>query len=159
MRARQRALLLGALWPGFGQLACRRARLGLALGLAPMVLWIAAFRGFGGPAALAWLALWAWGIGDLVIVLWVVPARRERADRLLRAGVAYLLRGDLARAEGSLDRAASLSRLPAAALYLAQAERRLGRKPTRLARLSQEVRGGAWRWEIERAMAAQGGLR
>jgi hypothetical protein len=112
------------------------------------------FANWRGWMVLGWLGLWVGGQLDLFGVLVLKPARRERADLLLRAGVAYLLRGDATRAAGALGRSASLDQVPAVQLYLAEAERQLGRNRRarrRLADLAQGSRGDAWRWEIARA--------
>ena len=156
--------VLALLWPGLGQLKAARRRLGLFLGLAAVplsmrALWAepdfgisaASASSWAESAALGWLALWAWGLIDLACVLVLAPARRARADRLLRAGVGYLLRGDSARARIALERSVFLARSPAASLYLAEAERRDGRGGRASRRLAALLRAGwasAWRWEI-----------
>lgn len=153
----RRALMLGALWPGLGQLALGTslpgtllAMGGLALGLAVLdarVAWTL-------PAVLAWLTLWAGGEGELLNRLVFRPLRQERADRLLRSGMAYLLQGDSVRACSALSRADALGGSPAAALYLVQAERAQGRHAQadrRLTTLQARPRAAAWRWEIARA--------
>ena len=165
MSGKGTAFLGAAFWPGLGQLSAGRRRLGLGLSFSALGLAHVALSPYGkawAPSAvLGWIALWAWGMGDLLAVLVVIPARRERADRLLRAGVAYLLRGDSARALGSLERAVALGGQPAAVLYLAEAERRQGhhrRASRRLSALAASPKGRDWRWEVERArMSTEGG--
>lgn len=165
------SLIAGALWPGLGQLHAGRTRAGTclamgALGLADVILtgrlepdgFLAPWKV---PALLGWLCLWALGMGDLVNALVLAPARRQRADRLLRSGIAFLLRGELARAAAALERAVALKAGPAATMHLAETERRLGKADRAERRLSAlAVTATDWQWEIRRAREAlktQGG--
>ena len=161
---RRLPFLLAALWPGLGQLVAGRVRAGTCLCLAALGLADAAMLGrmdpsgplasAAGPALLGWILLWAGGLGDLFLVLILVPGRRERARRLLKAGVVYLLRGDAARAEEALSRAVTLGAGPAASLYLAEAEKAAGhggRAGRRLASLAADPDAAAWAWETSRA--------
>lgn len=161
---RRLAFSLGALWPGLGQLVAGRSRSGAALGLGALGLGGLALSGrldpagplapFAESAALGWLVLWVCGLGHLLAALVVGPARRERSARLLRAGVAYLLRGDLPRASEALDRSVCLGGGPAASLYLAEVERAQGegrRAKRRLAALAGDPAAQPWLWEITRA--------
>ena len=161
---RRLPFLLGALWPGLGQLSAGRVRFGTclclaALGLADLVMLglmdpSGALTFAAGPAFLGWGLLWVAGQMDLFLVLVLAPGRRERARRLLKAGIVYLLRGDAARAEEALSRSASLGGGPAASLHMAQAERAAGhgdRASRRLAALAADPGSAAWSWEIARA--------
>ncbi len=165
----RRAFGWGMLWPGLGQLQAGRTRSGTCLAMAGLGLADVAFCGrmdpsyllasWAVPAAVGWLLLWAGGLGDLFNLLVLKPSRQERASRLLRSGIAYLLRGDHARAEAALSRAVALKGEPCAALYLAEAERQLGRggrASRRLQALAASPRGAGWQWEIRQALA-QGG--
>ena len=156
--------LLGILWPGLGQLAAGRIRWGTCLCLAALgaadIVMLGRMDPSGplavasGPALLAGALLWAAGLVDLFLSLILAPARRERARRLLKAGMVYLLRGDAARAEVALSRSVSLGGGPAASLHLAQSERAAGhggRASRRLAALATDPGAAAWAWEIARA--------
>ena len=165
----RRAFGWGILWPGLGQLQTGRMRSGTCLAMGGLALADVAFCGWADPsyvlapwavpAAVGWLLLWAGGLGDLFNRLVLAPSRQERSARLLRSGIAYLLRGDHDRAEAALSRAVALKGEPCATLYLAEAERRLGRggrAARRLRALSASPRGAAWQWEIRQALT-QGG--
>ena len=158
--------LLAALWPGLGQLSIGRTRVGIclclgALGLADILMLGCmnpssggALASVQGPALLGWALLWAGGLIDLFIVLVLAPGRRERAQRLLKAGMVYLLRGDAVRAEGALSRSVFLGGGPAASLYLAEAEKAAGhggRAGRRLAALAADPEAAPWTWETARA--------
>ncbi len=154
MRPRREAWMLGALWPGLGQLALGRRRTGLVLSLGALGL-VQAFLLTSAPVGLlGWAGLWVWGMSDLLLVLVVGPARRERAERLMRAGIAYLLRGDLPRSSDALGRAVSIGGPVASGLYLAEAERLQGRSRRAshvLSGMEGSPRAEGWRWEIDRA--------
>jgi hypothetical protein len=165
----RRAFACGIVWPGFGQLQVGRTRAGICLAMGGLGLADVAFCGWTDPsyvlapwavpAAVGWLLLWAGGLGDLFNLLVLGPSQRERSARLLRSGMAYLLRGDHERAEAALSRAVALKGEPCAALYLAEAERRLGRggrAARRLQALAASPRGTGWQWEIRQALS-QGG--
>ncbi len=165
----RRAFGSGAVWPGLGQLQVGRTRAGTCLAMAGLGLADVAFCGWmdpkyilapwAVPAAAGWLLLWAAGLGDLFNLLVLEPSRRDRAARLLRSGIAYLLRGDHERAEASLSRAVALKGEPCAALCLAEVERRLSRgarATRRLQALAASSRSSGWQWEIRQALA-QGG--
>ncbi len=163
MKRRRLAFLLGTFWPGLGQLSVDRVKAGFGMALGALGLACLSIIGWrdpagllgraSGPALLGWLLLWAVGIGDLLAILVLGPARRERAARLLKAGIVYLLRGDLSRASESLERAAALGGTAAAFLYLVESERgqgKTGRAARRLESLAGAPRAAGWQWEIDR---------
>lgn len=165
----RRAFGWGVAWPGLGQLQAGRARAGTCLAMGGLGLADMAFCGWTDPSyvlaswavpsAVGWLLLWAGGLGDLFNLLVLGPSRRERSARLLRSGIAYLLRGDHDRAEAALSRAVALKGESCASLYLAEAERQLGkggRAARRLQALAASPRAAGWQWEIKQALT-QGG--
>ncbi|GEM_PF-5287069 len=171
---RRLPFLFGMLWPGLGQLVAGRIRFGTCLCLGALGLADVAMLGlmdpagmlapWKGPVLLGWVLLWASGLTDLFIVLILTPGRRERARRLLKAGIVYLLRGDAVRAEVALSRAVPLfgegGAGAAASLYLVEAERAAGhsgRAGRRLSALAADPGAAAWTWEITRARAMTGG--